>query len=150
MKEIATYTGSICKYKSLKTLHTFLCWGKRRFRLESQKVKMVFNQPLPPLCPKPQLCYLHYFPSFWGAAEGWWELRLGEGCRRKGALEAARGIFAYHHRKWEGFLHLHRLQTTPSSQCLPTSIINCAAAAGVREKDEERGLTPCYLTYHLF
>lgn len=36
------------------------------------------------------------YPALSEATEGWWKPRLGEGCGRIGALEAACGIFAYH------------------------------------------------------
>lgn len=65
-------------------------------------VKLFFNTLVPLLCLRPQLCY----PALSEATEGWWKPRLGEGCGRIGALEAACGIFAYHQRKWEGFFFI--------------------------------------------
>lgn len=138
---------------------TSLYWGKRRFQCESQTFKEVFFLiSFFLLCASvPQTPALLPFFFFHLPLRGCWRLMRAEaggwgGCRRKGALEASRGIFAYHQRKWEGFLHLYRLQTTTTYtplpfSLLPASIINCAAAAG--EKDGESGVTPWYLTYHL-
>lgn len=126
---------------------TSLYWGKWRVRRASKGVQMFFNQPPSTLCPKPLLCYLH--SPFRGCcrlmgAEAWG--RVVEGKR-----EAARPWnLCIPPEKVGGIFTPPQAPDSPSFQCFPGSIINCAEAAGVREKERERGVMPCYLTYLSF
>lgn len=77
-------------------------------------------------------CYLHVSPP---PFHGWGS----KGHESDGSLEATRGIFALHTTRESGRVFTPPLAPdSPFSLCLPASIINCVAAAGVREENGKR------------
>lgn len=91
-----------CGNKSLETLLHIYIWCSRWRQLWSCfLIRLFLFFALDPSSVTSTL-----YPALSEATEGWWKPRLGEGCGRIGALEAACGIFAYHQRKWEGFFFI--------------------------------------------
>lgn len=97
---------------------TSLCGAKRRVRRGSQRAKTVFNQLLPPLCPKPQLCYLHWFPPLF--FQGRWRLMGGGLLKGKGLWRPP--VESLHTTRESGrdfFTPPQAPETPPSQLCLP-------------------------------
>lgn len=96
-------------------------------------VKLFFNTLVPLLCLRPQLCYLHSLPR---SFRGHWRLMEAEA---GGGLWKDRGSGG---RLWNLCIPPEKvggiLFYPPPSHFLPTSIIKCTAAAGVKERRSEK------------